>query len=128
MGKVPDWVISQRRAQGLCEICGQQPAATVWAGTGQEICFDCCEGKRLANLPEADREAFMDRVQAEDRGPGRGSANTRGAGSGAADWPGTVNDGVEAAAARERCPTQPPEGRPPCVGTSPVAPPTGLTR
>lgn len=97
MGKVPDWVISQRRAQGLCEICGQQPAATVWAGTGQEICFDCCEGKRLANLPEAGREAFMGRGQAEDRGPGRGSASTRGAGSGAADWPGTVIDGVEAA-------------------------------
>ncbi len=97
MGKMPDWVISQRRAQGLCEICGQQPAATVWAGTGQEICFDCCEGKRLANLPEADREAFMDRGQAEDPGPGRGSANTRGAGSGTTDWPGTVNDGVEAA-------------------------------
>jgi hypothetical protein len=31
---------SQRKARGLCEICGQEPAATVWAGTGQVIEYE----------------------------------------------------------------------------------------
>jgi hypothetical protein len=44
--------------------------------------------------------AFIERGQAEDRAREYGSASTRRLRSGAADWPGTVKDGVEAAAAR----------------------------
>ena len=46
MSKTPDWIASQRRDRGLCEICGQAPIATTWAGTGQEICWDCTDAKR----------------------------------------------------------------------------------
>jgi hypothetical protein len=48
MSKTPGWVTSQRKARGLCEICGQEQAVTIWAGTGQEICWTCCEAKREA--------------------------------------------------------------------------------
>jgi hypothetical protein len=47
--QLPEWVASQRRDRGLCETCGQAPAATVWAGTGQEICWTCCDKKREEN-------------------------------------------------------------------------------
>ena len=43
---VPDWVVSQRRARGDCESCGERPAVTEWAGTGELICWECCERKR----------------------------------------------------------------------------------
>jgi hypothetical protein len=46
---VPEWVTSQRRARGLCEQCGQAAAVTEWAGTGQLICWPCCEEKRAEN-------------------------------------------------------------------------------
>lgn len=43
---VPAWVISQRRERGICEICGDEPAATEWAGTGQLIGWACEKRKR----------------------------------------------------------------------------------
>lgn len=47
---VPDWVISERRARGDCERCGERRAATVWAGTGEVICWECCERKRQQGM------------------------------------------------------------------------------
>ena len=47
---IPEWLAGQRRARGLCECCGQQPAVTVWAGTDQLICWQCCESKREAGM------------------------------------------------------------------------------
>jgi hypothetical protein len=47
---VPAWVASQRRARGDCERCGQYPAVTEWAGTGQLICWECCESKRAQSM------------------------------------------------------------------------------
>jgi len=55
MSTIPEWITSQLRARGLCECCGQQPAATTWAGTGQEICWDCCETKTHLTDAELDR-------------------------------------------------------------------------
>jgi len=46
MSSTPEWVTSQRKARGLCECCGQAPATTTWAGTGQDVCWDCCEAKQ----------------------------------------------------------------------------------
>jgi len=46
---LPEWITSQLRHQGICEICAEQPATATWAGTGQDICWDCCENKRQAN-------------------------------------------------------------------------------
>jgi hypothetical protein len=46
MSTTPEWITSQRKARGLCECCGQEPAATEWAGTGQIICWPCCDSKR----------------------------------------------------------------------------------
>ena len=47
---LPEWITSQLRTDGICEICADAPAATTWAGTGQEICWNCCEKKRQANM------------------------------------------------------------------------------
>lgn len=44
---LPDWVRSVRRSRSECELCGM-PAATVWAGTGERLCWECCESKREA--------------------------------------------------------------------------------
>lgn len=46
MSGLPVWVVSQLRARGVCECCGERPAVTEWAGTGQLICWECCEIKR----------------------------------------------------------------------------------
>ena len=46
----PAWVTSQQRARGLCECCGAQPSTMTWAGTGQDICDECCDAKRAAGL------------------------------------------------------------------------------
>jgi hypothetical protein len=46
MTEIPEWITSQRRDRGICEICGQDDAATIWAGNGQDICWSCCEAKR----------------------------------------------------------------------------------
>lgn len=54
---VPEWVQSQRRARGLCESCGQNPAVTTWAGTGQDVCWDCAEDKRGQALGSLRRQA-----------------------------------------------------------------------
>lgn len=48
VSKTPEWIRSQRRALGLCETCGQNPPVTVWAGTGEHICWQCCDRKRAA--------------------------------------------------------------------------------
>lgn len=45
---LPNWVKSHRKARGLCECCGRHPIATTWAGTGEEVCWDCCGKKRAA--------------------------------------------------------------------------------
>lgn len=50
MTALPAWIASHRRAHGDCEACGERPAATEWAGTGQLICWECCEKKRAAGL------------------------------------------------------------------------------
>jgi hypothetical protein len=41
MTTIPEWVRSQRRANGECEQCGQEPAATTWAGNGWLIGWNC---------------------------------------------------------------------------------------
>jgi hypothetical protein len=46
MSTTPEWIASQRKARGLCECCGQEPAVTEWAGTGQDICWTCVDKKR----------------------------------------------------------------------------------
>ena len=43
---MPEWVVSQRRARDLCEVCGGRPAATAYAGTGQEVCWGCLDHLR----------------------------------------------------------------------------------
>lgn len=45
----PQWIIDQLRARGTCERCGNRPAATEWAGTGELICWECCDARRAAN-------------------------------------------------------------------------------
>ena len=50
VASTPDWVISQRRARGDCECCGERAAATEWAGNGQMICWECCDSKRRQGL------------------------------------------------------------------------------
>ena len=47
---LPVWITSQLHANGICEICAGTSAATTWAGTGQDICRNCCEKKRQANM------------------------------------------------------------------------------
>lgn len=42
MSSTPQWIKSQRLARGQCEACGQAPAATTWAGTGEQVCWSCC--------------------------------------------------------------------------------------
>jgi len=43
--RVPGWIKSQRRDRYLCEVCGDR-AVTEWAGTGELLCWVCCEVKR----------------------------------------------------------------------------------
>ena len=50
MRGIPEWVASQLAARGICECCGSLPAATVWAGTGQRICWECVDRKREAGM------------------------------------------------------------------------------
>ncbi|MGH3155156.1 MAG: hypothetical protein ACRDNF_01060 [Streptosporangiaceae bacterium] len=42
------WQRQRLRAQGRCELCAQEPAATEWAGTGELIGWACLERKREA--------------------------------------------------------------------------------
>jgi hypothetical protein len=54
---VPDWIKSQRKAAGMCELCGQHPAETIWAGTGEDVCWDCAEKKRGQHMGAVSTEA-----------------------------------------------------------------------
>ena len=47
---VPQWVRQAWRERGLCECCGQRPAESAWAGTGQLACWPCIEVKREAGM------------------------------------------------------------------------------
>jgi hypothetical protein len=47
-GNTPEWIKSQRRANGDCEQCGQGPQDTQWAGTGELICWTCCSKRQDA--------------------------------------------------------------------------------
>jgi hypothetical protein len=48
---LPDWVISQRKARGMCESCGQAPGVTFWQSlAGPLLCWACVEIKRADGL------------------------------------------------------------------------------
>jgi hypothetical protein len=44
----PEWLISQLRARDICEQCASETAATTWAGTGERLCWACCEARQDA--------------------------------------------------------------------------------
>lgn len=50
----PAWLVSQLRDRGICEICAESPAETIWAGTGQRICQTCHEAKGKQFEADAD--------------------------------------------------------------------------
>lgn len=44
---VPGWVASQRRCRGECERCGLR-GDTMYAGTGELLCWSCLDKAREA--------------------------------------------------------------------------------
>jgi ribosomal protein L37AE/L43A len=46
---LPEWITSQRRDRGDCERCGQHPAVTEWAATGELICGGCCGARQAGH-------------------------------------------------------------------------------
>ncbi len=48
MTGTPEWIRSQRRARGECELCGQRPAETQWGPAGPLLCWPCCEVRQAA--------------------------------------------------------------------------------
>jgi formylmethanofuran dehydrogenase subunit E len=44
----PLWLISQLRDRNVCEQCAERTAATEWAGTGELLCWPCCEARQDA--------------------------------------------------------------------------------
>jgi hypothetical protein len=47
-GLKPEWLTSQLRARDICEQCASETAATTWAGTGERLCWTCCEARQDA--------------------------------------------------------------------------------
>ncbi len=48
MTGTPEWIRSQRRARGECELCGQRSAETQWGQAGPLLCWPCCEARQAA--------------------------------------------------------------------------------
>ena len=63
-GQLPEWIISQRRARCECERCGHR-AATEWAGTGELLCWACCESRQAEHSAWRDGYLYGKRDGAE---------------------------------------------------------------
>lgn len=46
---LPVWVVQAWRDRGLCVRCGGA-GESVWAGTGETLCWSCVEVKREAGM------------------------------------------------------------------------------
>jgi hypothetical protein len=44
----PLWLISQLRDRNICQQCASRTATTEWAGTGEFLCWPCCEARQAA--------------------------------------------------------------------------------
>ena len=44
----PQWLVSQLRDRHTCEHCASRTATTEWAGTGELLCWPCCEARVAA--------------------------------------------------------------------------------